>query len=292
MSTPQLEFPGLYNSADTGAAKAQTWFWRTIASEYFLLFWVSVLASFRQSLGMGPGILTLFLVLLGLIFILKVLWKSDQDWYRCRALAESVKTAAWRFSMRAHPFEDAKSIKQPQAEFRSLLQDILKANQHLSKNLDPAAGENESTPSMNSARKLSLKERIGFYVTHRIDDQRKWYARKSKANKDAFHFWIGATLFIYLLAIISVNGDAFNIPWSTYGFDPLVVVVTSCIGWMQIKRHSELTASYNLTAHEIGIIRGKSAAVSTEQQFSEFVNEAERAFSREHTQWVARRDTE
>jgi hypothetical protein len=57
-----------------------------------------------------------------------------------------------------------------------------------------------------------------------------------------------------------------------------------------MKRHSELTASYNLTAHEIGIIKGNAEAVETESEFSDFVNEAELAFSREHTQWVARKD--
>ena len=49
-------------------------------------------------------------------------------------------------------------------------------------------------------------------------------------------------------------------------------------------------ASYNLTAHEIGIIRANSDSVETEKDLSNFVNEAELAFSREHTQWVARRD--
>ena len=55
------------------------------------------------------------------------------------------------------------------------------------------------------------------------------------------------------------------------------------------ERFSELAASYALAAHEIGIIREQANAVS-EAQFSTFVADTENAFSREHTQWVARKD--
>jgi hypothetical protein len=73
-------------------------------------------------------------------------------------------------------------------------------------------------------------------------------------------------------------------------FDPLVIVVTAPFVWLQVKRHGELAGSYLLTAHEIGHIQGRSGSVSDEKTLSDFVNEAEFAFSREHTQWSARRD--
>ena len=59
---------------------------------------------------------------------------------------------------------------------------------------------------------------------------------------------------------------------------------------MQIKKFNELNSSYTLTAHEIGIIQTRLQDVEAEEEFSDFVNEAELAFSREHTQWVARQD--
>ena len=59
---------------------------------------------------------------------------------------------------------------------------------------------------------------------------------------------------------------------------------------MQAKRYSELAASYALTAHEISLIREQALNPSTEEEFSKFVSDAENAFSREHTQWSARRD--
>ncbi|MDG1083326.1 MAG: SLATT domain-containing protein [Planktotalea sp.] len=100
-----------------------------------------------------------------------------------------------------------------------------------------------------------------------------------------------ATIALYIIAAVTLNAEQLGLPHlATLVFDPMIVLVTSALGWLQMKRHSELMASYNLTAHEIGIIKGNSEAAKTEEEFSNFINEAELAFSREHTQWVARRD--
>ena len=70
-----------------------------------------------------------------------------------------------------------------------------------------------------------------------------------------------------------------------------VAIAASLLSWMQAKRFSELAASYALAAHEIELIRQQSLLPSTDDEFSLFVDDAENAFSREHTQWIARKDT-
>jgi len=97
----------------------------------------------------------LLLVVLAGLFVFKVYKRLDQDWYRCRALAESVKTSTWRFAMRAHPFMDAESVDQPKAEFRNLLRDILKANHNLAENLQNADAD-QFTASMHTIRQMTL----------------------------------------------------------------------------------------------------------------------------------------
>lgn len=289
MSAPDLEYPALYGSANNGAIKAQSRFLRTARLEYFLLFCVSVASATRGISGINPLINTLLLVVLAGLFVFKIFKQLDQDWYRCRALAESVKTSTWRFSMRAHPFEDTGSIEIPKANFRNLLRDILQANRHIAANLETAVTE-QVTDSMVEIRKLPLDQRMHYYVKNRIDNQRTWYSKKSKVNKNALTFWVTTTIVLYIIAAIALNAEQLGLPRATLAFDPLIVVVTSALGWLQMKRHGELMASYNLTAHEIGIIRGNSESVKSEEELSDFINEAELAFSREHTQWVARRD--
>jgi hypothetical protein len=75
--------------------------------------------------------------------------------------------------------------------------------------------------------------------------------------------------------------------WPT---DVFIAMAASVLSWMQAKRFSELAASYALAAHEIGLIKEQSMLPDTDDKFSVFVGDAENAFSREHTQWVARKD--
>jgi len=289
MSPPKLDLPALYDSADRGASISQRGFLWTIRIEYALLIIVSAASSMRDLLDLSTLIISIILIILSGLFVFKIVKRLDQDWYRCRALAESVKTSAWRFSMRAHPFEDADSIDIPRALFRNSLREILKSNKQLAKNLQTVSAD-EVTESMIYVRGLSLKDRISYYVKYRIDDQRSWYTKKSAYNKKSLFYWVVFVVIIYILSFLSLNADRFGFGVAAMAFDPLIVLVTSIIGWVQIKRHSELVASYNLAAHEIGIIRINSDSISTEEKFSNFVNEAELAFSREHTQWAARRD--
>jgi len=79
--------------------------------------------------------------------------------------------------------------------------------------------------------------------------------------------------------------------WKYFPTAVFAVAAVSVVSWMQAKRFFELSTSYSLATHEISIIRTQVDSISTEKEFSNFVNDTENAFSREHTQWVARRDT-
>ncbi len=59
----------------------------------------------------------------------------------------------------------------------------------------------------------------------------------------------------------------------------LTTIASSLVGWIQVKRYSELSASYILTAHEIGVIKEQASYVSSESDFSSFIRDAETAFS-------------
>ena len=76
--------------------------------------------------------------------------------------------------------------------------------------------------------------------------------------------------------------------WSIWPIEPLIVVAASIVGWVQIKKYNELSAAYTVTAHEIGLIPTTIDSPSNDALLSEFVNDAEQAFSREHTLWLAR----
>jgi hypothetical protein len=69
----------------------------------------------------------------------------------------------------------------------------------------------------------------------------------------------------------------------------LATSASAALTWLQAKKHNELSLSYVLAAQEIVLIKGEALSVNSEKKLSGFVLDAENAFSREHTQWVARK---
>jgi len=76
--------------------------------------------------------------------------------------------------------------------------------------------------------------------------------------------------------------------WQYWPIEPVIVLAASLVGWTQIKKFNELSAAYTVAAHEIGLIRPLADGVKNDDEFSEFINDSEKAFSREHTLWIAR----
>jgi hypothetical protein len=66
-------------------------------------------------------------------------------------------------------------------------------------------------------------------------------------------------------------------------------VVGAMTSWLQTKQHRTLATAYTVTALELGSVRTKIEWQKNENDWSKFVNDAEEAFSREHTLWKASR---
>jgi hypothetical protein len=281
-----LKFPALYCDADSAAVRAQSEFLLLVGTEYALLITAAIMA--MEGFGEAPPIITAIVFLAALAAMLvRTLRKADQDWYKCRALAESIKTLTWRYAMRAKPFDDPRA-QTDREDFGKYLEATFKANQHIGHRVAGLSPHGEQiTVAMDETRAKSLAERKEFYLKNRIRDQRRWYAGKAKTNKKILRRWIIACAAVYVAAISLVLANLDNPEWPV-AVEPLIVVAAAIIGWIQIKRYSELASAYALTAHEIGIIEERARGVSSNEAFSQFVNDAEHAFSREHTQWVAR----
>jgi len=146
------------------------------------------------------------------------------------------------------------------------------------------------TSTMEAIRRSSLEERMSIYENQRVDDQRTWYAKKAGYNRRMSKRWFILMCAFQLLAIVSVLIRIAYPGWDKLPTEVLAVAAASVLSWMQVKRFQELSTSYNFTAQEIGMIKGALQDVRDEEKFSDFVSDAENAFSREHTQWLARRD--
>jgi hypothetical protein len=282
-------YPALYQTAGEMSAESQAATLNLIRGEYVLLLIAAVLS---MNWSKEPLFFAAYAFVLAASLALLVKRNSEkpeQGWYRGRALAESIKTSCWRYCMRAEPFRDADNVAKPQSEFRNHLLEILRTNRFIGDRMPPdSLAKEQITDSMQSVRSLPLDERKALYLKERIQEQREWYARKAGENKKAGGRWGWVGVGAYLVAIGLALARIALPDWELWPIEPVIVFASAIVGWSQVKKFNELATSYALTAHEIGIIQGGIDAVSTEQAFSDFINEAEQAFSREHTQWVAR----
>lgn len=283
------DYPALFKSADQSSNDYQKQYLWLIFIEYALLI-LSAFVALHLNLGSALIIIyTIIIIMSSGLLIFMSMKKPEKDWYGCRALAESVKTSSWRYMMRAEPFQgdDNKIINR---EFCSFLDDILTVNQHLKESISrrPESGS-QITTGMTDIRGMDFDSRKEVYLKERISNQKDWYVAKSKFNRKKFSIWITVCILVQASAIIlALLRIKYGLVWTYWPIEPLIVCASAIVGWIQIKKYNELSSAYSLTAHEIGIIESKISEVSDEEEFSQFVNEAELAFSREHTQWIAR----
>lgn len=287
----ELTYPGLYQEADAASNRQQRFFLRVIRAEYAALFVASVLTV--EIIPQSWYIITYgcVLALAALLLGVRTVMKPEQSWYQARALAESVKTATWKFAMRSKPF-DFNDELQDRAAFRNFLGDLLQANQHIGNQFDGSSAHlDQVTSEMISIRSLPRDERLSLYLKQRVDNQRRWYAVKAGRNRRWAKVSVGLLFAIYGAAFVVLLARVSHPSWSYAHPDPIILLATALIGWMQIKKYNELSASYSLTAIEIGILRSRVPEITTNEQLSDFIDDAEEAFSREHTQWLARRSS-
>lgn len=284
----EKDFPGLYRSSDALSIKMQKEYYFSLASYSVLLLTASLFSFLSTEPDPSLKIISAVLFLASLaIMIWQKTTRPDDLWYNGRAVAESVKTRTWRFIMKAVPYEGSDEIARQ--NFVEDLKEILKSNESVVRKLGTNyAGKPIISDKMKTIRNLSLAQRVAFYHEHRINDQEKWYCKKAAFNKSwsTRLFWVSIALHALatFFLLYNIKEPAERFPVSVIG-----VAASAILSWLQAKKYNELSSSYSLTAHEIALIKNENDMITNEQQFSEYIINCETAFSREHTQWIARK---
>lgn len=284
----EKDFPALYRSADDLSIESQRKFLSALKSHLILLVIAAVLSIIHVDHWL-VAVLQL-LSLLGALSCSIYLFskRPDRYWYAARAVAESIKTITWRYVCRAEPFQADDAMAKN--EFSLKLKAIVEQNKDTVQALTSFLDAPQITLVMTEMRSRNLDARKATYAKSRIGNQLAWYAKKASLNRKSSYKFFWALIIINTIAVICAILRIKFLEFQLWPTDILVAAAASILSWMQAKRFSELAASYALAAHEIGLIREHSLQAVSDKEFSQFVGDAENAFSREHTQWVARQD--
>jgi len=286
----ETDYPAIYQTADGASITIQKNFLIVLAIYFICLITAAILSVINGPTSIFASIQT-FLLLTGLGLTIYLANKQPQRiWYGTRALAESIKTITWRYMMRAEPFDN--NDTEAKKHFLASLRKILQSNKKISAQATEIINLKQITDNMLVTRAKSLHERKLVYKEYRIENQQAWYANKANINRKKSKYWFFGLIAMNSTAISFSIGKIIwpHIPfWPT---DIFVIAAGAIMTWMQVNRYQELAASYTLAAHEIGLLNAELPEDQDEKKFSLFVSDAENAFSREHTQWQARRDAD
>src|SRR5215213_7127557 len=174
------DYPALYRAADAASRRARMAHTRLVGAELILLVAAAAIGAGQSLL---PGAATgweraLPAGLLVAALIAKLanrLQRFDEHWFDGRAVAETVKSATWRYVMGVRPY-DAEGT-QPDVVLGEALRETLAARPALAAHLHRLrTGDRQVvTERMHQIRHISPQERRGFYRTARVDDQEAWY---------------------------------------------------------------------------------------------------------------------
>lgn len=282
-------FPSLFQAADHASLTAQSTYYFALKSYLFLLV-IAALISFYFPIDLIGALasVSLFLITLCILIWLKV-QNPEDTWYNGRAVAESVKTRTWRWVMKAEPYNTDVPEEQSRKEFLSGLKSILDQNRSLSGHLESEkTNGNAISTQMSDVRNLPFEERLDIYKNERVKNQADWYAKKSLFNKRRAKQWFIVSVILHAIAIALLIWRIID-PTLSLPIEVVATGASAVLTWLQSKKHNELNSSYSLAAHEIVLIKSEAESVDSDKALSNFVLNSESAFSREHTQWSARK---
>jgi hypothetical protein len=297
-------YPTLYTASDAAAAAAERAHLRTVVIESTLAVSSVLLGSLAAARLLPVPAATTTAVLLAVSVI--VSWTArarrwEKLWFDSRAVAESAKSAAWRYMACATPFgagaasADAGSAH-ADADLVDLFRVLLAARPEVGRALaaELPASPQAITEEMRVARQGTLAARRQAYLTGRLRQQLDWYAAKARHHARRESTWFGLRVATQLAALVAAVWFAVEAarPGGAGPFTPvpaLAAAAGAMLAWTRTRRYADLANAYGLASQELAGLESVVPAGEDPAAFSDWVGRVEAAISREHSMWLGQR---
>ncbi|WP_077192330.1 DUF4231 domain-containing protein [Streptomyces lydicus] len=292
MTEPRLtdsELPELFSTADTASLLGQRVYIRATKIRLGLAVAAAAFSAVSIRVGARWDIAALVVACAFIATLMVELWlltrNPERDWYDGRALAESIKTLCWRYSVGAAPFISTSPDTEAERRF---IQEVQKLIDEAPADSVVISDPVRVTERMRALRKKDLALRKHAYLESRIQDQLKWYSGKAKFNSSRARGW--------RLVLISIEGAGIIVALLRAGgvinFD-LPGVLAALLGagsaWFAVRQYEALARAYKFAANDLSTVYARLQSVEEEDVWARESADAEEAISREHTMWRASR---
>jgi hypothetical protein len=281
-------YPAYLEFVESESSKQQSWRFWTLRAQLGPLIAIPVIevaAVLYSNINFPYYILVLLSLLISLFAtILENNLKFEENWFKCRAIAENLKQLCWDYACNTLPVPEADS---PDTVFIRKFTELEKRVQAIG---DSIAVPRDTSPlitnKMKSLRSEAWQTQMETYVSARLSDQIKWYSKKSSYNKKATNFYSIATILLELTAIIVVAAEM-HFGSTLHVWQLVPAVAMALISWNLARRHKDLATTYSVAASDLSNLKTLSSTISTEAEFKELVTRAEESISREHYIWLS-----
>jgi hypothetical protein len=297
---PKKDFPVILRSADVSAIGHKRRYRSGVRIELFMLIAAAVAGLFVMKTHSianpieWAGVVAAAAFFASFIFQAdRLIQKPDRAWYKERAIVESTKTLTWRYAVGGNPFtivkDDANHERKVDASFitriRGILSDVNQGAVVIPRRRSRYQQDEEQiTQGMRALRAQPLEVRREIYETGRIKDQYEWYTSKAQSSQQAANIWGGLLILAEIAGMVIAILEAIGV----INIDLLGLagtVAAAAVSWLQLGQFQDLAQAYAIAAQELLTIKANIADQQTEEEWANFVDQAEGAISREHTLW-------
>jgi hypothetical protein len=225
------------------------------------------------------GLATLFSAWAGLLGREVISPSSQRDWLLARAVAETLKSEAFKYAARTAPYDGAdRSEKLLRAASAIEGDTVIGCPVPVLK-----AADTDTMPVDGMAP--------GDYLAARVERQIAWYERRSEDNRRAASRWREAVVWLGMLgAACAAVAAAFPRLLTLGGLVGVMGTVSGLVGsYVATSRFSTMAQMYELTARRLRYLRCGWELVPDDKRrdrWGDFVRDVETTISSEREQWV------
>ncbi|MFC9852901.1 DUF4231 domain-containing protein [Streptomyces prasinus] len=283
------ELPEPFASADAASRDGQRAYLRGTRLRLTFAILSAVLALFSFEVGKGWDAAALLVAFAFIATLVVEVWmlasKPERKWYDGRALAESTKTLAWKYTVRGTPFTLTSSAE---SDGRRFVSEVEKLISEVPSDSIIVPAPVRITEHMQEVRDSPLDVRRDVYLKGRIENQQAWYSDKARYNAKMADRWRIALIAIEGLGIVAAILKA-------AGLVPIDLpsVIAAALGagsaWFAVRQHEALGRAYTFAANDLSTVYVRLQGAVGESSWAREVGDAEEAISREHIMWRASR---
>lgn len=229
-------------------------------------------------------------LILTVLILMIVQYKSNfmDGWQKSRFLAESILSNSWLLLFKIDIYDSVWNnalslfhdrIKEMKSEI--IVDDYLKF-------VTQEPNDNDSPLWIKDNFDIEVNNKVEFYIKERINDQEKYYYKKTKYNtiKSQNYFWFGVGA-MGLGALLTILTIASIIPEFSY-LGLFTTISASLFSWKQTKRFEELSSTYSVAVEELKDFKKKLLLDNSVERVKEIIYDTEKSISREHKLWVSK----